>query len=720
MLFQWNFSKFLFISGAVLLALTSLSVPPASATGTHFDLTFDNNGRLATDFGGEDRGRGVCLQSDSKIVAVGYVGGGANLIALSRYNSDGSLDTSFSGDGKVTFAMNGGVLFSCAIQTDGKIVAVGSWRNPSANQDSEGLLVRFNTNGSIDATFGTDGVVKSNIGGVGSHGNFSDVGIQTNGRIVVSGVVVNQPAAANFAALRYNTDGTPDSAFGTGGVVITDLGSNDFDQSYALAITSAGKIVVGGIGATGDNDFGLVRYNSNGTLDSTFGTGGIVRTDFNGGADAISDLTIQPDGKIVAVGSATPFNKTIFAAARYNTNGTLDTSFDGDGKATTDVTFLLESRAVAVALQADGKIVSAGINDTSGQIDGDFTLVRYNPNGTLDAAFGRAGILRSDLNNGSDDEAWGIGIYPNGNLLVIGDTLNSAGGSTVNFGLARYKPNMNARFDFDGDGYGDMSVVRGPNFNTWYLLKSSSGSFSTTFGLPTDRLTPADYDGDGLTDIGIYRPSTGTWYWIRSSSNSFTSTQFGVQEDLPTPADYDGDGRADLSVYRPSAGTWYRLNSNNGTFAFVAFGASNDKPTIGDFDGDGRADIATFRPSTGTWYRLNSSDNAFVQTQFGLSTDLIVPGDYDGDGKTDLTVYRVSSNTWYRLSSSDGTLVSSQFGTAGDVPAVTDYDRDGKDDLSLFRQSTGVWYRINSSFNSFVGQHYGTAGDVPLPAAFNY
>ena len=296
---------------------------------------------------------------------------------------------------------------------------------------------------------------------------------------------------------------------------------------------------------------------------------------------------------------------------------------------------------------------------------------------------------------------------------------NAPGGNGSDIGAFERQPAKafsTALFDFDGDGKSDISVFR-PSAGSWYLLRSSSGSFfGQSFGLGTDIIVPADYDGDGKTDFAVFRPDSGNWY-LQQSTSGFTGVQFGQNGDIPVPADYDGDGKADIGVYRPSTGGWYRLNSSNGQFVAVGFGTSEDKPTIGDFDGDGKADIAVFRPSTANWFRLSSSNNQFVAVQFGAADDKLTPADFDGDGKTDIAVYRPSTGGWYRLNSSNGEFVAVGFGTAEDKPVPADYDGDGKADIAVFRPSDGNWYLLRSTAG-FTAVQFGQANDKPVPNAF--
>src|SRR5439155_459385 len=219
-----------------------------------------------------------------------------------------------------------------------------------------------------------------------------------------------------------------------GGKVTTAVGTSD-DAAYALAIQADGKLVAAGATNNGINyDFALVRYNTNGTLDATFGTGGKVTTAVGTSDDAASALAIQADGKLVAAGETNNGSNYDFALVRYNTNGTLDATFGTGGKVTTAIG-TRDDVASAVAVQADGKLAARGATDHG--INYDFALVRYNANGTLDATFGTGGKVTTAVGT-SDEAAYALAIQADGKLTVAGETFN---GSTKDFALVHYKSN---------------------------------------------------------------------------------------------------------------------------------------------------------------------------------------------------------------------------------------------------------------------------------------
>jgi uncharacterized delta-60 repeat protein len=409
---------------ALLLGL--LALPSAAQAVGAFDQTFDGDGRVVTDFGVFDQGSDVAIQADGKIVAAGSSGAD---FALARYNPDGSLDPTFDGDGRVVTdfgAFDQGS--DVAIQADGKIVAAGS-------SGADFALARYKPDGSLDPTFDGDGRVVTDFG---ADDGANGVAVQADGTIVAAGQSsAGVLADLDFALARYNPDGSLDPTFDGDGRVVTDFGGAFNDQANAVAIQTDGKIVAAGLGETGlaDLDFALARYNPDGSLDPTLDSDGRVMTGFAGprgfGAnDLAHGVAIQADGKIVAAGGSdttfgtTGANPRNFVLVRYNPDGSLDPTFDGDGRAVTD--FGADDFASGIAIQADGKIIAAGLSG-AGANPHNFALARYNANGSLNPAFG---TVVTDF--GADDFASGIAIQADGKIVAAG----SSGGD---FALARYK-----------------------------------------------------------------------------------------------------------------------------------------------------------------------------------------------------------------------------------------------------------------------------------------
>ncbi len=352
---------------------TFTTAPPPAGS---LDTSFDTDGKLTTAIGtDDDSARAIAIQSDGKIVAAGYSWNGTDYdFALARYNTDGSLDTSFDTDGKVTTAFGTGddSARAIAIQSDGKIVAAGySWNGT----DYDFALARYNTDGSLDASFDTDGKVTT------AFGTMNDIAvaiaIQSDGKIVAAGSSWNDANQYyDFALARYNTDGSLDTSFDTDGKLTTAFGSFN-DEAYAIAIQSDGKIVAAGYSSNGANDdFALARYNTDGSLDTSFDADGKLTTAIGASNAQAYAIAIQSDDKIVAAGYSSNGANLDFTLARYNTDGSLDTSFGADGKLTTAIGTSYDF-TTAIAIQSDGKIVAAGY--LSYGAPNDFALARYWP-----------------------------------------------------------------------------------------------------------------------------------------------------------------------------------------------------------------------------------------------------------------------------------------------------------------------------------------------------
>lgn len=345
----------------LLVAVTlvcGLSFFPQIALSTPGDLdtTFNGTGKVITALGsGDNFGETVAIQPDGKILVGGYSNAGSYFIfALLRYNSDGSLDTNFNGAGYVTtgFGTVNDNAESIAVQSDGKIVLAGYTHNGS---DDDFALVRYTSAGALDTTFNGTGKVTTAIGS--DHDIAWSVALQSDNKIVAAGYSKNS-TDNDFAVVRYTDAGALDTSFGTGGKVITPIGPGD-DNGLSVAMQSDGKIVVAGHSYSGSKyDVAVVRYDSAGTLDTSFNGSGKVTTTVGTEMDAGQSVAIQSDGKIVVAGYSNTSSKSSFAILRYNSDGSLETTFNSSGKFTTDIG-TGEDVANSVAIQSDGKIVVA-------------------------------------------------------------------------------------------------------------------------------------------------------------------------------------------------------------------------------------------------------------------------------------------------------------------------------------------------------------------------
>ncbi|MFN3564715.1 MAG: WD40 repeat domain-containing protein [Burkholderiaceae bacterium] len=401
------------------------SAPPA---GT-LDTAFGNGGKVVTAIGtNTDEAYAVALAPDGRIVAAGRSFSTNNDFALARYNANGSLDATFGSGGKVTTAIGSGDdrAYALALAPDGKIVVAGY--SDAGSTDRDFALARYNANGSLDASFGSGGKVTTAFGS-GTDEAYA-LALAPDGKIVAAGRSHNG-MNYDFALARYNADGSLDTTFGSGGKVVTAIGAGT-DEAYAIALAPDGKIVVAGVSRNGTKfDFALARYNADGSLDASGGSGGKLVTAIGSGLDLATGLALAPDGRIVAAGRSHNGANLDFALARYNADGSLDTTFGSGGKVTTAIG-ASDDIAYDLALAPDGRIVVAGASDNGTNFD--FALARYNANGSLDASFGSGGKVTTAFGSGTDD-AYALARAPDGKIVVAG---RSANGTDYDFALARY------------------------------------------------------------------------------------------------------------------------------------------------------------------------------------------------------------------------------------------------------------------------------------------
>jgi uncharacterized delta-60 repeat protein len=298
----------------------------------------------------------------------------------------GSLDTSFGQGGSATVALGSNTAaVAVAVQPDGKIVTAGASTISGRNVI---VAVRMLPSGALDPSFGVNGITTVSING----GAFDDSGaalaLEPDGKIVIAGGGRTAPLGPiGFAAVRLLPDGTPDPNFGQGGSATVAIGTTAIAQ--AVVVQPDGKIVLGGVADVGEREFAAARLNANGTVDTSFGNAGITTID---SAGAAWGMVIQPDGRLILAGQASSTDVLAptaqqFMAARLNTDGTLDGSFGQGGivKLPVGQTVL----GYGVALQPDGKVLLTGPGFTT---TGVAITVRLNPNGSLDPSFGTDGI----------------------------------------------------------------------------------------------------------------------------------------------------------------------------------------------------------------------------------------------------------------------------------------------------------------------------------------
>jgi uncharacterized delta-60 repeat protein len=376
---------------------------------------------------GNDKGQAITLDSSGRILIAGYSYNTSNNsdMALWRYTPSGALDTNF-GTGGVVIHDNaaGGSSYdygnAVAVDANGKILVAGS--SMAATGSADMVIWRFNDDGTPDTTFDTDGIlvdVREND----DSGNA--IAIDSNGKIVVAGHT--RTSTYDMTIWRYNSGGTPDTTFGTDGVAI-NLTSGVSEFGYSMALDANGKILVAGRGP-GDGvgaDMTIWRHNADGTLDTTFDTDGIVTHSNAAGGDNFdcgNAIAVDSFGKILVAGhSLNNVGNDDHVVWRYNADGTLDTTFDTDGFVTFKVAVGGYDQSYGMILDSSERILVTGVSqDSTG--DYDMVLWRFNPDGSLDTTFDQDGFLLHDSAGGgfnAYDQGSSIALDTSGRILVTG------------------------------------------------------------------------------------------------------------------------------------------------------------------------------------------------------------------------------------------------------------------------------------------------------------
>jgi len=408
-------------------AQTAVALLRYNADGTPDTSLAGGSGLVTTDVNPSqnDLAFAVLLQSGGRIIAVGNTFTTQASITVIRYNADGTLDPTFGSGGITVTSLPsaGASAFAATLQTDGKILVAG---RSSASGSTNFLLLRYTTTGALDTVdFGAPlGYVITAIPS-GTESGATAVAL-SGGNIVVAG---HSKIGGKFAITlaRYTTGGALDSTFGSGGtgIVTTPVGAGDADAA-ALSVQGDGKIVAAGLAGdvvTSIWDVALLRYNTDGSLDTALGGGtGIVTTDAGLGSNYANAVAIQADGKIVVAGNAfaDPFGSgtSDIAVLRYNTNGSLDTNFGSpNGFVTTNIGGFDNGFAVAVQ-PVDGKIVVAG--SAGAGVASSVALLRYNGDGSLDPGFGTSGIvIRAASGPGGIASANAVVLQPVDGAIVV-------------------------------------------------------------------------------------------------------------------------------------------------------------------------------------------------------------------------------------------------------------------------------------------------------------
>jgi uncharacterized delta-60 repeat protein len=773
-------------------------------TNGTLDTSFSDDGKALTPIfaASDDYAFSVAVQSDGRIVVAGFTVNASNAdLAVVRYNTDGSLDTSFDGDGKAITPVGSSadIGYSVAIQPDGRIVVVGTSRNGAV---SDFAIIRYNTNGSLDTSFDGDGKVMTSIRG---EDNARSVAIQTDGRIVVAGNSF-EGSDTDFTLVRYNANGTLDTSFDGDGMVITPVGGV-VSVAYSVAVQTDGRIVAAGCTvciSEPDDDFAVVRYNTDGTLDTSFDGDGKVVTQVGSGSDQAFSIATQTDGRLVVAGFSSNGSNADFGVVRYNTDGSLDNSFDGDGKALTPIGSGSDD-AASVAIQSDGRIVAAGTSSN------DFALVRYlgqascpttptntptatptnTPTTTTLGNYPAAAISLSSnttvvpnappsntttINVSTNtnfkghleaDSVTGVvrvtDAHPAGTYLVTVKAFGPAataistfsltvGSGTsclaiqfaapANFGVG-FTPHSVAVGDFNRDGKQDIATANkgslGSGGNVSIRLGDGLGSFGPAVNFSVGLFEPeamavGDFNGDGKQDIATANSSgDNISILIGSGTGSFGAASIfgaGTSPNAIAVGDFNGDGRQDLAVVNNSFVS-ILLGNGLGSFAprvnfLVGFGPSS--VAVGDFNGDGKQDIAVTNSSSqsnSVSILLGTGTGSFgsaVNFGVGSGASDVAVGDFNGDSKQDIGVVNAfSNNVSILLGNGAGSFAAATNFATGLQPVsivIGDFNGDSKQDIAAAnQQGDSLSVLIGNGLGGFAAANYLPLASAPYAIA---
>lgn len=398
-----------------ILLLTVSIIIKAQNSGD-FDTTFGNNGYVITSVNNNfNTASANTIQADGKILVTGQIKMSSQNynIGIIRLNSDGSLDESFGENGIVVTEINNKKAFpnNIFVLNDGKILITGYLET---SLEYGLMLLRYNPDGSLDSSFGeNNGYTVVNIN---QKTNVAEAAfIQEDGKIILGG-----HSNFTFATYRFNKNGTVDQTFGNNGMVNENHFTSPINFIKSIVVQNDGKIVAGGfVNGAGGYNFAMVRYEETGNIDTSFGDNGIIAQSVGEGHDFITSLALQDDGKIIAGGHKWIANEPVkydFIVARYNSDGSLDSSFGengiGSGSAVDGGNYILN-----IKLQTDGKIVAVGqtqVGDTWKS-----TLIRFNDKGVLDNAFGNNGVATGMIVE-PESSFNHVSIQDDGNIITSG------------------------------------------------------------------------------------------------------------------------------------------------------------------------------------------------------------------------------------------------------------------------------------------------------------
>jgi uncharacterized delta-60 repeat protein len=488
------------------------------STGGLLDPTFGSGGTVLSSLSNNrDIVNAVTVQPDGKIVIAGYTTASGHFL-VARYNADGSLDTGFGSGGYTANTFNGEA-WAVALQpqadgTDKLLVVGGTQVGNGKHLTSVGGLARYNANGTLDTTFGSNGKVTTPPGSIISA---QAIAVDSFGRIILEGYT----SAYTAALVRYTANGALDTTFGSGGEVSTNYQVGGNGRNASVAAQADGKIVLA-CTTNGYGEFVVARFNTNGTADAGFGSGGVVLTQVNV-SDSFGGLAIQGDGKIVVSGSENnaATSPSLLCVLRYNTGGALDPGFGTGGIATLPSPGgNVNANDSGVVIQADGEIVAGGRYNAAGWI---LAAARVSPSGAVDTGYGSGGWAKVQLDDGNFGA---IALQPDGRLVIAGDALLAPGSFIIEVALARFLGSA--------PQVGSFTANPDPVTSGSSLTLTAS---NISDGNPNSTVTQVAFyyiDSTGTQQVLGYGTSDGLGNWVLSFTVSLppgTYTLYAQAED---------------------------------------------------------------------------------------------------------------------------------------------------------------------------------------------
>ena len=668
----------------------------------------------------EPDGAVVVATSDPMANSVSVSGVTTDLtLAVRRLNADGTPDTTFGTDGKTDvplpagFAVEGGPS-KVLIGPNGQILLIGILDLYNSAGTNESLLATFNADGSLDTNFGTGGVVTTTTPIA------ADAAFEPNGDAVV----------AALGGLRLLTpQGTFDTSFGTNGLAAFPSASGLISQVVGgLAVQPDGQIVALVVNeSSGGNANVLVRFNADGSPDTSVSQAGIQASGIDGSSGVGVGLAIEPDGQYLVLGSHQVTDiETTPVLALLKSDGTL-------AKSETLFSAAAATFTSDLTLQPNGDVVMLA-DSVYTPNSANASLYRLTPELTPDPTFGVNGLSLVNIPPATGTSAnfapQLAGVTPDNQVILAGsnEPLNEA---PTNDFVARLRatPTPATPGDYYGDGVSDPAVfLAGP---ADLVIGNSSGGPGQVvqLGAPGQGNTipaPGDYAGIGRDAPAVYMAQFG--YWAiqdptgQTPGLTFPFGQAGVGNTVPVQADYSGTGQDDVAVYLTQSATWDILKPGlepGVTFPFGVAGVGQTVPVPGDYYGTGQSDVAVYLTRTATWAILAPGLNPGFTVQFGIpgaGNSIPVPGDYDGSGRTELAVYLPALGELQYISAK-GTVVTVPFGIPGagqTLPEPGDYDGSGKTEVAAYLPALNTFAYRPANGGPDVSFVVGFAGSGPI------